>query len=172
MVRLAGLGSLVVAVRMAGFGVIGPTIREGAIVLAELDSADALPYGWGVTLSPGGYRLRQRDDAAAFGHAAGPQSWKTYLHPPRTAVWTARRGDSASEWTVTEDEPRRYAFSVCARAICGRSACRTGCWARAHPDRGYAPQANAWIIRCTASGRPASASRPAPATPPRASIWP
>jgi hypothetical protein len=35
-----------------GYTVVGPTIRDGAIVLAELACADELPYGWGCP--PGG----------------------------------------------------------------------------------------------------------------------
>src|SRR5688500_5601794 len=110
-VRLADLDLLVASLRADGFRVIGPTMRDGAIVLAEIDSADALPYGWGVALEPGGYRLRPRDDRAAFGHAAGPQSWKTYLHPSRTPLWTGTR-DASGSWSVAEAEEDipRYAF--------------------------------------------------------------
>ncbi|WP_374120026.1 hypothetical protein [Streptomyces sp. LS1784] len=43
-----GLAELVAALRQRGFTVIGPTVRDGAIVLAELASAGELPYGWGV----------------------------------------------------------------------------------------------------------------------------
>jgi hypothetical protein len=77
-------------------------------VLAELDSAADLPHGWGVTLKAGSYRLRRRDDELAFGHFSGPQSWKTYLHPPRVPLWTVRREDL----TVSEPpaDETRYAF--------------------------------------------------------------
>jgi hypothetical protein len=57
------------------------------IVLPEPASADDLPYGWGVTLEPGGYRTRRRDDDAAFAHSVGPQSWKPFLNPPRVKLW-------------------------------------------------------------------------------------
>lgn len=50
---LDGLAELHGALRADGYTVIGPTHRDGAIVLAELASADDLPYGWGVTLEPG-----------------------------------------------------------------------------------------------------------------------
>ena len=46
-------------------------------------SARVQPYGWGVETGAGRYRLRRRDDNAAFGHSAGPQSWKDVLHPER-----------------------------------------------------------------------------------------
>jgi ferredoxin len=101
------LHPLVDALRERGYTVVGPTVRDGAIVLAELTSADALPYGVGVTTGPGTYRLRVREDRAAFGHAAGPQAWKRYLRPPRSLIWTVDR----EEFRVTEPvDETRYAF--------------------------------------------------------------
>jgi ferredoxin len=107
---LGSLSPLVDGLRAKGYTVVGPTVRDGAIVLAELDSADALPYGWGVDSGPGRYRLRQRDDRAAFGHAAGPQSWKRFLHPPRSPLWTAERTEDGFSVTGTPEDPVRYAF--------------------------------------------------------------
>ena len=109
-VLLADLRGLVDALRDDGYTVVGPTVRDGAIVLDELPSADALPHGWGVTLAPGGYRVRRRDDRAAFGHAAGPQSWKPYLLEPRVRLWRAERTDRGFEVDDTPEEAPRYAF--------------------------------------------------------------
>jgi hypothetical protein len=77
----AGLEDLHRALTSAGYRVIGPRVTNDAIVLGELKSASELPFGCGVSLSPGGYRVRGRDDSAAFGHSAGPGSWKQFLHP-------------------------------------------------------------------------------------------
>ena len=106
----AALADLHAALRRAGYLVVGPTLRDGAIVLAELESAADLPYGWGVTLEPGGYRLRRRADSAAFGHAAGSQSWKPFLHPPRSRLWSARRGEGGFEVEPADEAVPRYAF--------------------------------------------------------------
>ncbi|MDF3143001.1 MULTISPECIES: 4Fe-4S dicluster domain-containing protein [unclassified Streptomyces] len=106
-----GLNALVAALVAQGRTVIGPTVRDGAIVLAELASGDALPYGWGVELDAGRYRLVPREDGAAFAHSAGPQSWKSYLHPSRERLWSADRnpeGDTA--YTPHEPEVPSYAF--------------------------------------------------------------
>jgi formate hydrogenlyase subunit 6/NADH:ubiquinone oxidoreductase subunit I len=90
--------------------VIGPAVQDGAIVLRELASADELPFGWGVELAAGSYRLRRRADGAAFGHAAGPQSWKRFLHPPREKLWSATRTADGFEVSEDDEQPPRYAF--------------------------------------------------------------
>ncbi len=110
LIGVDGLGALIEALAADGYQVIGPAVQDGAIVLRELSSAAELPSGWGVTLEPGGYRLRRRDDAAAFGHAAGPQSWKRFLHPPRERLWSAARTAAGFEVAADDDEPPRYAF--------------------------------------------------------------
>jgi ferredoxin len=113
LMEASSLTQLYEALRSAGYLVIGPTVADGAIVLAELESAGQLPFGWGVTLEPGGYRLRERADQAAFGHAAGPQSWKQFLHPPREKVWSVRRaGDGFEVDPVGETEPKFAFFGV------------------------------------------------------------
>ena len=108
-----GLDELYQALVAAGYHVIGPAVGDGAITLRELSSAAELPFGWGVRLEPGGYRVRRRDDTAAFGHSAGPQSWKRFLHPPRERLWSATRTADGFELSgdgTGEDEVPRYAF--------------------------------------------------------------
>ncbi|MDD4866438.1 MAG: 4Fe-4S dicluster domain-containing protein [Mycobacterium sp.] len=103
----AALHRLVEVLIERGYRVIGPTLRDNAIVLAELESAGELPRGWGVEVGPGHYRVRRRDDEAAFGHSAGPQSWKQFLHPPRQRLWAGTRDGTAEE---PGREAPRYAF--------------------------------------------------------------
>ncbi|MDQ2749681.1 MAG: 4Fe-4S dicluster domain-containing protein [Actinomycetota bacterium] len=102
----AGLDELVVVLISEGYRVVGPTKRDDAIVLAELDSGHQLPSGWGVESAPGHYRLMRRSDAAVFGHSAGAQSWKQFLHPPRQQLWSSDRAG----FTPAVQEPVRYAF--------------------------------------------------------------
>ena len=90
---------------------LGPTVRDGAIVYDELDSAAELPIGWTDRQEAGTYRLEQRSDEARFGYAVGPQSWKRFLFPPRVRLWRARRdgdGDQAIEEEPPQDRP--FAF--------------------------------------------------------------
>ncbi|GAA2806674.1 4Fe-4S dicluster domain-containing protein [Kribbella solani] len=102
-----GLTQLVEVLIADGYQVIGPTVSGGAIVLAELTGAGQLPAGWGVETGPGYYRLRRRDDDALFAHSAGPQSWKTFLHPPRRKLWST---DTNGPFEPAEPDRPRYAL--------------------------------------------------------------
>ncbi|WP_225848850.1 4Fe-4S dicluster domain-containing protein [Streptomyces sp. HPF1205] len=118
-----GLHALVRVLRERGRTVIGPTVRDRAIVLAELESADDLPHGWGVDLEAGRYRIRRRRDGAVFAHSAGPQSWKSFLHPQRVRQWTADR-DASGELTVREEEPPAVSYAFLGVRACDLRAIR------------------------------------------------
>ena len=102
MVLLSGLDNLIARLRDDGYRVIGPTVRDAAVVLDEIHAADQLPSGWGVDAAPGRYRLRRRSDRSAFATSAGPQSWKRFLHPPRSLLWT---GERSADGSVSVTEP-------------------------------------------------------------------
>lgn len=103
----AGLNRLVEVLTEQGYRVIGPRLRDGAIVLDELASGTQLPDGWGVEAEPGRYRVRRRGDNAVFAHSAGPGSWKQFLHPPRRKVWDITADMNAEP---ADDALPRYAF--------------------------------------------------------------
>jgi formate hydrogenlyase subunit 6/NADH:ubiquinone oxidoreductase subunit I len=85
-----------------GYRVVGPGVRDGAIVYDTVARLDDLPVGWTDRQDAGRYRLERRADAALFGYAVGPHSWKRYLHPPIERLWQARRdGDG---FTIAENE--------------------------------------------------------------------
>ena len=97
------LETLIAVLQRRGFRVLGPTVRDGAVVYADLESAAELPIGWKDVQEPGSYRLERRDDAARFGYAVGPHSWKQFLFPPRLRLWAASRTEKGFE--VTPDPP-------------------------------------------------------------------
>jgi sulfhydrogenase subunit beta (sulfur reductase) len=97
-----GLELLLRTLSDQGFRVLGPTVRDGAIVYDDLGSASELPIGWTDEQEPGKYRLSRRDDEARFGYAVGPHSWKQFLLPAKIRLWSARRRDGELE---LKDEP-------------------------------------------------------------------
>ena len=90
-IDVAGLDALLGAIQGAGYRLIGPTVRDRAVVLDEIESVADLPAGWGDEQEGGTYRLRRRNDGALFGWAVGAHSWKPYLFPPRVTLWSASR---------------------------------------------------------------------------------
>lgn len=93
-----------------GYQVIGPTVRDQAIVYDTLTSLDDLPVGYTDEQDGGSYRLKRRHDSALFGYAVGPQSWKKFLHPPSVRLWQASRSDHGFRIATKQPEPPRFAF--------------------------------------------------------------
>lgn len=110
MIAPEALEDLVSAVAESGFRVVGPTVRDGAIVYEDLSSADELPIGWTDEQAPGRYRLHRRDDDARFGYAVGPHSWKQFLFPPRIRLWHASRRDGTIDFSEPARDERPLAF--------------------------------------------------------------
>jgi len=105
------LGTLIAALLRREYEVIGPVVRDGAIVYDSIESTKDLPAGWTDEQEPGRYRLKRREDGALFGYAVGPQSWKKYLHPANIRLWSAERENGT--FRILNQEPRpkkRYAF--------------------------------------------------------------
>jgi sulfhydrogenase subunit beta (sulfur reductase) len=104
------LDELVAALWRRGYRVIGPRVRDGAIVYDDLPNAAELPVGWGDQQDAGTYRLVRRDDDAHFGYAVGPHSWKQFLQPPHVRLWRAQQNgqDVAAVEEAGPDKP--FAF--------------------------------------------------------------
>jgi sulfhydrogenase subunit beta (sulfur reductase) len=102
--------AFLLAVTARGYQLIGPTIRDEAIVYGPVDSANDLPAGWTDEQDGGKYRLKRRTDNALFGYAVGPHSWKRYLHPPVQRLWRAQREGNGFRIVAEEQAPPRYAF--------------------------------------------------------------
>jgi sulfhydrogenase subunit beta (sulfur reductase) len=107
---LDGLATLVRTLRDDGYQVVGPTVRDGAIVYAEITGVEDLPVGWTDVQEAGTYRLRRRDDAARFGFAVGPQSWKQFFFVPALKLWEARREGPGFSVSDEHEAPSRLAL--------------------------------------------------------------
>ncbi|MBI1861533.1 MAG: sulfite reductase subunit A, partial [Deltaproteobacteria bacterium] len=84
-------GALFESLNKLGYSIVGPTIKDGAIIYDRLQEVSDLPIGWTDEQTAGKYRLERRTDEALFGYNVGPHSWKKYLFPPRRRLWKANR---------------------------------------------------------------------------------
>jgi formate hydrogenlyase subunit 6/NADH:ubiquinone oxidoreductase subunit I len=100
------LGALIGLLRDDGYLVLGPRVREGAIVYGEISSLGDLPKGWGEQQEAGRYRLVKRDDPRLFGFSVGPQSWKPQFFVPRARLVRLRRTETGFEQEAPAPPPR------------------------------------------------------------------
>lgn len=109
-VKRTDLQQLLDALRGGGYEVIGPTVRDAAIVYDTIERVDDLPVGWTDRQDGGRYRLERRGDQALFGYAVGPHAWKRFLHPASLRLWRAKREDSGFRVEALPGDTPRYAF--------------------------------------------------------------
>ena len=102
--------------RVSGFSLIGPTVREGAVVLDEIAGVEDLPLGWTAEQGPGRYRLKQTHQQEYFSYGVAPQSWKRFLHLPQVKLFSVEKTDG--KWVMKAAEE-----TITLRAFIGVRAC-------------------------------------------------
>ncbi|WP_156436999.1 MULTISPECIES: 4Fe-4S dicluster domain-containing protein [unclassified Burkholderia] len=106
----AGIQTLIDVLAGIGYRVIGPTVRDGAIIYDDVASVGDLPVGWTDRQDAGHYRIERRDDEALFGFAVGPHSWKRFLHPPIERLFAAVDTDIGVAIVPGAHESRKLAL--------------------------------------------------------------
>ncbi|MDZ7799686.1 MAG: 4Fe-4S dicluster domain-containing protein [Trueperaceae bacterium] len=108
-----GLNVLFEVLRARGYHLIGPVLRDGAVVYDTVHDPADLPAGWRDEQEAGSYRALPGDDARLFGTTVGPTSWKAFLHPPALRLWRAQRTGEQGfvvDETPNQDPEAPYAF--------------------------------------------------------------
>lgn len=104
------LQTLIDLLRESGYDVIGPTVRQDAIVLESLCDAGALPAGWVDRQGPAVYRIEDTDGDRQFNFNVGPSSWKKFLFPPRASIGGARLDNDGWHFCEPTEDLPHYAF--------------------------------------------------------------
>ena len=117
LVEAGQIERLIEVLHRRGYEVVGPTVRDAAIIYDRLEKLADLPVGWTDEQEAGSYRLKRREDGALFCYVVGPQSWKKYLHPADVRLFSAQRQGETFRILSNPDPPPpgRYAF-LCVRA--------------------------------------------------------
>ena len=105
----SALDALLAVLRATGYRVVGPQVRDGAIVYDTLDQAVQLPRGVGDDQAPGRYRLRQGAASRRFAWAVGPQALKPLLFRPRQILWSCEHSGERLRFHMGEDVVERIA---------------------------------------------------------------
>ena len=94
----------------SGTEILGPTIRDGAVVYDAIDGVKDLPVGWTERQDGGRYRLEESGNDTLFGYVVGPQSWKKFLYPSVRRLLTAVRKGRQFDVAFEQPEGRKMAF--------------------------------------------------------------
>jgi formate hydrogenlyase subunit 6/NADH:ubiquinone oxidoreductase subunit I len=119
-VEVPALGDLVELLGSHGYAVVGPTVRDGVVVLDEITSYDRELIDLGVETAPGTYRTVDRP-GALLGGVVGPDAPKRWMSPPDRVAWTARDVDSRIEMDVASPPERRAYFGIRPCDVAARS---------------------------------------------------
>jgi ferredoxin len=69
--------------KAGGYRIVGPAVREGAVMWDTIRQVADLPIGWRDVQEPGRYRLEQTGATRIFDVVHGPQSLKPFTFAPR-----------------------------------------------------------------------------------------
>jgi sulfhydrogenase subunit beta (sulfur reductase) len=106
----AGLQALIDRLASDGFRILGPALRDGAIVYDDVSKVSDLPSGYTDRQEAGRYHLERGGGEALFSYAAGPQSWKGFFFPPRETLWRAKRDGETFALIEEQSKERKLAF--------------------------------------------------------------
>ncbi|MBT8203290.1 MAG: 4Fe-4S dicluster domain-containing protein [Acidimicrobiia bacterium] len=125
------------ALTARGYRPIGPVLEAGRIVYGPIQRDSDLPIGKTDIHDGGMYRIADRPDDALFGYNLPSDSWKQYLFPPHSRLWTATKSNGSFTVAAEEIDPPRY-------ALLGVRACELAAirvqdtvFTGAFPDRQY-----------------------------------
>lgn len=90
-VERQSLQALLDALKKRGYDLIGPTLRDNAIVFDEVSCVEDFPAGWTDEQDGGTYRLKKTNEPWLFLFNNGPHSCKKYLHPSQFLLCQVHR---------------------------------------------------------------------------------
>jgi len=152
-----GVDSLITSLRTEGYRVIGPVVRNGAIVHREIHSVEELPIGWHDEQRPGSYRLVQGDDGALFGWAVGPESFKQSVFPSQSIVWRGRRdGKDVVVEEPADDAPPEAFFGARPCEVAALDVLGGVLAGSASPDPVFGRRRGAALVVAVECGAPAA----------------
>lgn len=107
---------LIDALRHKGYRVMGPTVRDGALVWDEIRQVADLPEGWRETQEPGRYRLERTGSGRLFDVVHGPESLKRFTFAAREPLLTIER--KAGGFLASSTLPRRELIAILGARAC------------------------------------------------------
>jgi ferredoxin len=82
-----------------GYQIIGPSLKQNAIVYQPIAGISELPTGWEDEEEAGTYRMRETNQPRLFGYTTAANSFKKYVLPVMQKLWSTKRTADGIELT-------------------------------------------------------------------------
>jgi len=112
----ADMHALFDALTEGGYDLIGPTVRDNAVVYGPIGSVEDLPAGRSETAEAGRYRMTENKRQTLFGFSVAANTLRTFLQPSSVTLFEATREGSGFKAVASESDPPP-------RALIGVRAC-------------------------------------------------
>ena len=93
-----------------GYETIGPRVKNETLIYSSIDQLNDLPRGYVTEQDAGHFRLTHTGHSRYFDAIPGAQSWKQFLFPPKTELFTLRKANNHWETITPETKTPTYAF--------------------------------------------------------------
>lgn len=100
-----------------GYQIVGPQVKDGAIVYNQLSDVDQLPFNYTDDQQAGTYQIADTKSGKYFSWANGPQALKPLTFSPRETLWSVVK-DNLGKLSFNEELP-----NVQPTAVLGIRAC-------------------------------------------------
>ena len=109
-IKKEDLTTLISLLQKKGYKTIGPTIKENALVLTDVNKLEDFPIGYSTVQEKGSFRLKQNLNKQYFGFTTGHDSWKQFLFPPQCVLFDSSKDNGHWKETLEMEDDQKQAF--------------------------------------------------------------
>lgn len=109
-IELKRIDSLFEALKHDGYSLIGPILRDGAIIYDNINNSNDFPIGWTDSQDAAKYRLEKTETDSLFNFTCSPISWKKFLFPPVQKLFSVNIEEKKFTVVPNQEENIKYAF--------------------------------------------------------------
>lgn len=105
--------SLLDSLSDSGYDLLGPSVRDNAVVYDKIQTANDLPIGWVDASEASRYHLEKGKRKTLFGYSLSSNTWRTFLQPPVATLYeTTRDGRGFKVVHPKPDQAQRALIGV------------------------------------------------------------
>jgi len=121
-IKKGDLDHLIARLDQMGYEVVGPQVRDNAIIHGSIKSISELPVGYRSHQESSVYKLQQTNQNDYFGVHTGPQSWKQFFFPPKHELMRFQKQNGNNSWSIQENSGTQSRYAMIGVRPCDLAA--------------------------------------------------